>query len=85
MYDKYGHWHDVYWHHEYWHPMGILFSIVLLSLVIFGVGHLIQWYSKSPKEGSKNQDSALDTLRKRYAAGEISAEEYMRKKKDLES
>ncbi len=85
MYDEYGRWHDVYWNDMYWHHVGLLFNIIILLLIIFGAVYLFQRYSKNPIGGAKQQDSAMDTLKKRYAAGEIKAEEFAQKKKDLES
>jgi len=81
---EYGPWDGFYWH------MGALFNIVLLLFVILGAVYLIQSFSKGPMAGPpaedpKKQDTAIDTLKKRYAAGEINAEEFSRKKKDLES
>ncbi len=71
---EYGHWH-----------MGAFFDIIFLLLVVLGIAYLVQWASKSSTEGSKKEDSAMDTLKKRYASGEINAEEFAQKKKDLES
>jgi uncharacterized membrane protein len=41
--------------------------------------------SKNQSIPPKKQDEAMDILRKRYASGEISAEEFTQKKKDLEA
>jgi putative membrane protein len=78
--DEYGHWHEFYWHH-----MGGLFDIVVLLLVVIGIVCLVQYFLKSPMDNFKKQDSAMDTLKKRYASGEINSEEFAQKKKLLES
>jgi putative membrane protein len=78
---EYGHWHGVYWH------TSMFFNIILLLLIVFGVVYLIQCSSNNQisREGPKKLDSAMDTLKKRYASGEINAEEFAQKKRDLES
>jgi putative membrane protein len=59
---------------------GILWLIFLI-LVIIGLILLIRYLW----EGSrfKREDSALEILKKKYARGEISKEEFEEKKKDL--
>ncbi len=52
--------------------------IVILIAVAIAVRWLSQQKGQLPKE-----DSALEVLRKRYARGEISKEEFEAKKKDL--
>ena len=59
--------------------LGLIFWI----LVIIGIVLLIKylWESGGARGG---HESALDILKKRYASGEISKEEYEEKKKDLQ-
>jgi putative membrane protein len=40
-------------------------------------------YPSGPASGSSQLDSALDVLKKRYARGEISKEEYEEKRNDI--
>lgn len=68
----------------YW-PLGGVFNIIFWALVICGIVYLFKNASKRPPEAPKKQDEAMAILRKRYAAGEINAEEFAQKKKDLES
>jgi putative membrane protein len=60
---------------------GIL-GLIFLILVIIGLVLLIKylWESGGAK---REQESALEILKKRYAKGEISKEEFEEKKKDL--
>ncbi len=60
---------------------GIL-GLIFLILVIIGLVLLIRylWESSGAK---REQESALEILKKRYARGEISKEEFEEKKKDL--
>ena len=66
-------------------PFGGFFNIPFWALVICGIVYLVKNSSKQISEEPKKQDAAMDILRKRYAAGEINAEEFAQKKKDLES
>lgn len=61
--------------------MGIIILIFWI-LIIVGIVLLIKylWEGGAPRGGT---ESALDVLRKRYARGEISKEEFEEKKKDL--
>ena len=53
-------------------------------LLIVGLVFLIKWlWEQSGGSPSKGSESALDILKKRYARGEISKEEFEEKKKDL--
>jgi len=57
--------------------------MLILALVICVIVYLSKSCSKSQPEQPKKQDEAMDILRKRYATGEINAEEFAQKKKDL--
>ena len=59
-----------------------IFGLIFLILVIIGLVLLIRylWESKGAK---REQESAFDILKKRYARGDISKEEFEDKKKDL--
>lgn len=61
-----------------------LLMLIFWGLVIWGIVALIRGVASSSHTGPSNQaESALDVLKKRYARGEISKEEYEEKKKDL--
>ena len=55
--------------------------IVFWGLVIWGIVALVR--GVAPGCGSGQTDSALDVLKRRYARGEISKEEFEGKKRDL--
>ena len=59
----------------------IIFWIAIILAIIF----LIRWLVVSARgsHSCKSEDSALEILKKRYARGEISKEEFEEKKKDL--
>jgi len=62
---------------------GMIFMILFWGLVIIGVFYLVKMLTGSEKTGDSGE-SAEEILRKRYASGEISAEEFERMKKDLQ-
>lgn len=65
-------------------PFAMIMGIVFWLLVIYG---LFVFISKMAKRGSGTvwkEETPMDILKKRYAKGEIDAEEFARKKKELE-
>ncbi len=60
-------------------PLGmVLFWIAVIVAIVFAVRFFVRQGGQSGK-----QDSALEILKKRYAKGEISKEEYEEKRRDL--
>ncbi|MBI4201603.1 MAG: SHOCT domain-containing protein [Chloroflexi bacterium] len=63
---------------------GFIFMLVFLALLIAGVVLAVRWVSGvGDGLSAEPRESALDILRKRYARGEMSKEEFEAKKKDL--
>ena len=58
--------------------LGFIFWILVLAGLVLLIKYL--WEGGAEKRG---EESALDVLKKRYARGEISKEEFEEKKKDL--
>lgn len=69
------HWMD-------WFGGGWFMMILWWGLIIVGIVLLVKWLG-GQKSRTKRDDSALEILKKRYASGEISKEEFEEKKKDL--
>lgn len=61
---------------------GWIFMIIFWALVILGVVFLVQTAMKGGK-GSEQKETSLDILKKRYAKGEITKEEFERMRDDL--
>jgi len=59
-----------------WWIVGLIFWL----LVLIGLVLLIKYLWEG---GAKREESALELLKKRYARGEISKEEFEEKKKDI--
>ncbi|MDO9097230.1 MAG: SHOCT domain-containing protein [Candidatus Methanoperedens sp.] len=66
-----------------WSGMGGFGIIVLIFwlMVLIGLVLLIKYLWEGG--GTRREESALELLKKRYARGEISKEEFEEKKKDL--
>lgn len=58
--------------------------IAFWIVVIVGMVSLIRWLMRSERGREiKSEETALDILKKRYAKGEISKEDFERMKKDI--
>ncbi len=65
--------------------LGWLFWIVLLMVIIWAVVRLVNANQSREEFPPERPDDALSVLKKRYARGEISREEYLKMKQDLTS
>ncbi len=72
------HWGDYGWGMGF----GWLFMIIFWGLVILGVIYIVKMIAERSRPSEKGE-SALDILKKRYAKGEITREEFEKMKDDL--
>ena len=63
----------------------MIVGLIFWAVVIYGIFYLIFQLVKHPSEGVRKEESPMEILKRRYAKGEIDAEEFARRKKDLES
>ncbi len=61
---------------------GWMFMVLFWALVILGIVYLVQAISRKAGQ-SGAEETPLDILKKRYAKGEITKEEFERMKDDL--
>ena len=68
-------------HMETWLVFKMVVSFLLILAVVFVVAWGSQWAVKSGL--SRTEESAIEILKKRYARGQISKEEFEEKKRDM--
>ncbi len=73
--------HDMWGWGGMW--FGWLFWLIIIAVIIWAVVR-ITGSAASRSNSSPSTESPLDILKKRYARGEISREEFEQMKKDLE-
>ena len=62
--------------------IGWFTMIIFWALLILGIFYFVKIIAGSPKKGDRGE-TAIDILKKRYAKGEISKEEFDKIKDDL--
>jgi len=72
-------WHDGFFMGGMW--FGWIFWILIIGAVIYLIVRLT---NQNNTRNTPSGDSALDILKKRYAKGEISKEEFEEKRKHIE-
>jgi len=70
------HWMD-------WHWGGGFMMILWWGLILIALIFLVKWILGQQARTQGKDNSALEILKRRYAQGEISKEEFEEKKKDL--
>lgn len=74
-------WYGGWWMFPMIMPIVFLIIVIIVLYLIFGRGRFRPpWLDRYP---GRESESALDILKKRYAKGEITKEEFERMKKDL--
>ncbi|SNX52681.1 putative membrane protein [Thermoanaerobacterium sp. RBIITD] len=61
---------------------GLIWMIVEIGLVIGAIYFIVSLFQNN--KGGYRKNDAMEILRERYARGEISEEEYLERKKNLE-
>jgi putative membrane protein len=75
-------WGEYGWGMGFGWGLGWLFFVLLWVLAILGVVNLIRFMAGRGSRGS-SAETPLDILKRRYAKGEISKEEFERMKEDI--
>ncbi|MBC8231612.1 SHOCT domain-containing protein [bacterium] len=70
------------WMHGYGMWGGIM-MLVFWGAVIVGIVFLVKWIVNQSRTNQRKDESPLEILKRRYAAGEITKEEFEEKKRDL--
>lgn len=66
-----------------WMIWGWMMMIVFLGVIVVGIVVLVRALANRNVLGQASQDSALEILRRRYAGGEISKEQFEEMKRTL--
>ncbi len=61
----------------------MVFYLIIWLLMLGGIAALVVWLVTRSKTADISHETPLDIVKKRYARGEISREEYDRMKQDL--
>lgn len=69
-----------------WGGLGMILAVIFWGIVLYGLFLLFRSFaaSKNPDAARSSRRDALEILKERYARGEITREEYLDMKKDLE-
>jgi uncharacterized membrane protein len=62
---------------------GWLFGVIFFIFIVILIGLVIYFIVKNLTNSNSNKDTPIDILKKRYAKGEISKEEFEKIKKDI--
>ena len=71
--------------HDYnWHNWGsAMMWLIWIPVIVLGVWLIVR-FTKTNGPSEQNQESPLEILKRRYANGEISTQEYEQRKKVIE-
>jgi len=67
-----------------WHILGSLLGLLLIFLLVVAAVAVVRWMSGNKKALSTGRENAQSILKKRYAKGDISKEEFERIKNGIE-
>lgn len=62
------------WHWGMW-----IFFIIFWLLIVLGIVAIVRWFNAK----TRNEESSIEVLEKRYAKGEISKEEFEKMKQQI--
>jgi putative membrane protein len=67
-----------------WGFLGLLFSLLVLFLFVLAAAYAVKWvWGQRSGNRTGSEESALDIVKKRYARGEISREEFEAIKREI--
>lgn len=76
-------WHDMHWRGWEGHMFGWWGVIIMGVLIVAAIVIIMRSNSKGEIQPVSSDETPLDTLKRRYASGEIDRDEFEQKKRDL--
>jgi putative membrane protein len=70
------------WMHNYGSWGGIMMLVFWVAAIV-GIVFLVRWIVNQSRTNQRRDETPLDILKRRYAEGEITKEEFEEKKRDL--
>jgi putative membrane protein len=75
-----------WWGGGYWFggPLGIIFAVLFWAVVFLGVGYLVSALIRQARgQAPAGRETPIEILKRRFAAGEISEEEFKRMRTEV--
>lgn len=77
--------HMFYGPYSYWGWPGMIISMLFWLGIVGGIIYLVYWLVRKKESHEHDALSSMEVLKKRYASGEITREEFLAIKEELKN